>query len=77
MERQRHRFVLSFVTSIFDNIDRYYVGKKNGEALARRARQRVTNRYSAVYKPNGEREVARRKRQIEAGSLRVENGLAS
>jgi hypothetical protein len=34
-------------------------------------------RSSKTYKPNGKREVARRLRQIEAGTLRRENGLAA
>jgi hypothetical protein len=30
---------------------------------------------SKTYKPNGERECARRRRQIAEGKLKVENGL--
>lgn len=39
-------------------------------------RQHLTNNYAvAASRGGGTREVARRLRQIEAGSLRVENGL--
>jgi hypothetical protein len=42
----------------------------------REVRQSGSRRKTTRHTPNGKRECARRRRQIAAGSLRVENGLS-
>ena len=69
---ERRRFIPGLILSVFAYIDR-----KDWKPVDKdRVKRRQFNKLGGfAYKPNGARECARRVRQIEAGSLRVENGL--
>lgn len=76
MERQRHRLLSATVLATFSHIAKKYKDFKNAAATIAHHQRRAFNRLGGYsYPRNGLQECERRRNQIAAGSLRVENGL--
>jgi hypothetical protein len=74
---QRQRFISPYILSAFAALMTFGARTEvKAHEMERRKRRTFYKLGSYSYKPNGLRECERRKRQIEAGSLRVENGLS-